>query len=205
MQGFRPRRHAATPCSPVLPKHTRPKQATHRLTPTDLGHTRQRLCFIHKASHKEVSVCVTHRSSLSVPRARPRTARLCPWIVRACREIDGLDCIGDQSSQDFLRARLPAYRSPPLSRRACVFEEGGFPPLRVLVDPHLHARMSGEALRRCSWCSSDALPEALRHHLLLVLWRRPPRLGCVLVHAPLWHTFEPSDHIEQKAFQVPPG
>ena len=89
MQGFRPRRHAATPCSPVLPKHTRPKQATHRLTPTDLGHTRQRLCVIQKASHKDVSVFVTHRASLSVPRARPRTARLCPWIVRACREIDG--------------------------------------------------------------------------------------------------------------------
>ena len=55
-----------------------------------------------------------------------------------------------------------------LSRRARVCDEGGFPPLRARRRPPLHARMSGEALRR---------------RLLLVLWRRYARPRCVLLDA----------------------
>ena len=108
----------------------------------ETGHTRQRLCFIHKASHKEVSVCVTHRSSLSVPRARPRTARLCPWIVRACREIDGWIASVTKAAKIFCaRGCLrTGVQLCALSRRACVSEEGWFPPLRVLVDARLSTR-----------------------------------------------------------------
>ena len=158
MQGFRPRRHAATPCSPVLPKHTRPKQATHRLTPTDLGHTRQRLCVIQKASHKDVSVFVTHRASLSVPRARPRTARLCPWIVRACREIDGWIASVTKAAKIFcvrgcLRTGVHLCADVPVSPRKCGSLRS------VLVDARLstRARLARLSAAACSWSSGDAL------------------------------------------------
>ena len=95
-----------------------------------------------------------------MPRARPRTARLCPWIVRACREIDGWIASVTKAAKIFcVRGCLrTGVQLCALSRRACVSEEVWFPPLRVLVDPHLHARTSGEALRRrCSWCAGDAM------------------------------------------------
>ena len=72
-----------------------------------------------------------------------------------------LDCIGDQSSQDFLCARLPAYRSPALRVvPTCLCLRGRVVPSapRARRRPPLHARTSGEALRRrCSWSAGDAL------------------------------------------------
>ena len=146
-----------------------------------------------------------------MPRARPRTARLCPWIVRACREIDGWIASVTKAAKIFCargclrtgvqlcalsrRARvsdeggfpMTCHSAPPLSRRACVFEEGGFPPLRVLVDPHLHARTSGEALRRrCSWCAGDAMRDPAPRA------RRPPlwyALSACIASSKAWAHF----------------
>ena len=114
MQGFRPRRHAMQP----VVAETRP-------------------CTVRQRSPRHAGV-----QAIYGERARPCTTRLCPWIVRACREIDGWIASVTKAAKIFcVRGCLrTGVQLCALSRRACVSEEGWFPPLRVLVDARLSTR-----------------------------------------------------------------